>query len=421
MHISAIRPSSSSEPSSVKTLTPLVAMWRSRTPLRVRRVYNDYDKGQIAVLVAICLSATSICLPVWILQQWAAELDETLTTVATEMTAFKNTTDSLWDDLMGLQIRYDRIAGGRSKRRAEFGFRDVQGEHPAGLRIVDRLFGTRNLHVDTDTLRTPDDTGAYLEQLRASNGLGRNPDSAEVSQPLPTTTEAPPAPPLKPVRPVYQPKLDLTCPPGPPGPPGPDAPDGLPGLPGAPGANGAPGSLIIPQSSDSSSDSCIRIKCPAGLPGPAGPPGTAGPIGPPGEPGAPGEIPVGPPGPPGPIGVEGPPGEDGIPGRRGKKGRNGYRWLPCPKGDKGIPGVPGDVGPPGRKGEVGEGGPDGLPGPDGTPGVDGPPGEPGIPGVLGPPGPKGATRKCVCPTPQRSPEGVFGAPSGYFPRNFWVL
>lgn len=62
--------------------------------IRLSRDYNvrqwdDYDRGRIAVLIAVSLSILTLTLPAFIMKEWTKELDDTMDMVMREMKDFK--------------------------------------------------------------------------------------------------------------------------------------------------------------------------------------------------------------------------------------------------------------------------------------------------------------------------------------------
>uniref|UniRef100_A0AC34FN42 Col_cuticle_N domain-containing protein n=1 Tax=Panagrolaimus sp. ES5 TaxID=591445 RepID=A0AC34FN42_9BILA len=362
--------------------------------IRLSRDYNvhqwdDYDRGRVAVLVAVSLSILTLTLPAFIMKEWTRELDDTMDLVMREMKDFKEQTDTLWDELLSIQEQYGRPPFVRNKRMAEFNFlqhlerrkfanisknlhktKIDSGSMKGRLKTLEKVYGSKTKEdgyddAESGATKNDDNSNDNLVQLKRVDHVNVQQSGYDTPNP-----EQP-----KDCEPVYNPK----CPRGPPGPTGAPGYDGLPGLLGASGANGATFGV---------GESQVVI-CPEGAPGPPGLPGPRGVVGPPGNPGYPGEGAPGIIGPPGEPGEAGEPGEQGIDGIDGEDGKNATKWIPGEKGEKGPPGVVGDKGSPGIPGVDGEPGPPGLPGPvgesgaDGRPGVEGPPGEPGYPGLTG--------------------------------------
>ncbi|KAE9554712.1 hypothetical protein FO519_002040 [Halicephalobus sp. NKZ332] len=351
---------------------------------------DDYEKGKIAVFVAVFLSVLSITLPAFVVQKWTFELENIMVDVVKDMKEFKDLTDSLWDDLMEIQEKYGRPAIVREKRLAEFDFlnhlerKSLRGR----LRFFKKLHGSKSFvpekssEVSHQTQDKSDETSPYLEQLQKILSTQSPSSSTLLDDVLEDEGYSTPeekfestVPPNVPSTSSYQPPISPDCPRGQDGAPGSDGEDGIPGIPGPEGLPGLSWKFV--SDLQVSSDGCVL--CPVGSAGPPGPPGEQGPTGPNGSDGIPGSS-EGPPGPPGPIGEIGEPGVDGLEGRKGRRGRNGYRWLPSPKGDKGPPGVQGERGPQGPRGERGETGIQGLPGEVGIQGLPGKKGKPGRPG-----------------------------------------
>lgn len=53
------------------------------------RSWDDYEKGKIAVLVAVVLSILSITLPAFVVQKWTSELEDIMVDVVKDMKEFK--------------------------------------------------------------------------------------------------------------------------------------------------------------------------------------------------------------------------------------------------------------------------------------------------------------------------------------------
>uniref|UniRef100_A0AC34R6H0 Collagen n=1 Tax=Panagrolaimus sp. JU765 TaxID=591449 RepID=A0AC34R6H0_9BILA len=364
------------------------------------REWDEYEKGKIAIYIAVILSVVSVILPAFLIQGWTDELELTMTEVVKDMKDFKDQTDNLWDELMTIQEKYGRPAIVRQKRMAEFNFMDnLERKSLRGrLKILDRLYGSKTYAYDS-TDGPPSFTTTTKEPEASSPGTV---DDSEYNQPPKQTWQQSTG--------TYQAQVNPKCPTGQPGAPGPDGFDGMPGLPGAPGARGL--SWNVYQKNERG---CF--KCPIGPPGPPGPPGERGLTGINGPNGIPAEQKEALPGPPGEVGDIGEPGTDGVPGPEGKPGKNAFKWLPSPPGEKGPPGVRGDQGKPGPIGEQGEPGIVGLPG---QPGEDGLPGELGAVGAPGVPGNSGRAgidaSYCPCPVRQTKTGQLILDPPPKFPK-----